>query len=84
MLSPEQIAERAEKYDGRANITEINRLFRRQDESGLWPICGKFNATDRAIRQAQRFVRESGCPLYGLEYALFLDDALSRIVNGEV
>ena len=82
MLTPYQIAERAERYEGRANIAEINRLFRRQDESHLYPINGRFDATERAIRRLRRFAREGACIEPGLEYALALDAELSAIVNG--
>jgi hypothetical protein len=80
-LMPEEIARRTDHLEGQANIRAINRLFRRQDESHLWPISGKFNATDRAIRRAQKFVRESGQIMYGLEYCYFLDSEISQIVN---
>jgi len=83
MLTPYQIAERAERYEGRANIAEINRLFRRQDESHLWPINGRFHATERAIRRLRRSAREGACIEPGLEYALALDAELSAIVNGD-
>jgi nitroreductase len=81
MLTPYQIAQRAEHLDGRANIAAINKLFRAQDESHLWPISGRFNATERAIRRIRRI--NDGCINPGLEYALALDGELSRIVNSE-
>ena len=62
----------------------MNRIFREQDDSWKWPISNKFNATERAIRAAQKFERESGCAMYGLEYALFIEEEISRIVNREV
>jgi hypothetical protein len=83
MLTPYQIAERAERYEGRANIAAINRLFRRQDESHLWPINGRFDATERAIRRLRRLAREGACIEPGLEYALALYAELSAIVNGD-
>ncbi len=83
MLTPYQIAERAERYEGRANIAAINRLFRRQDESHLWPINGRFDATERAIRRLRRLAREGACIEGGLEYALALDAEISTIVNGD-
>ena len=83
MFTPYQIAERAERYEGRANIAAINRLFRRQDESHLWPINGRFDATERAIRRLRRLAREGACIEPGLEYALALDAELSDIVNGD-
>lgn len=63
---------------------QINRLYRIRDESKKWPISGKFNATERAIRKVRTFCREGGYDLQGLEYALALDEELSRIVNGMV
>ena len=78
----ERIAERAERYTGRANRAAINRAFRAADESHLWPISGRFAATERAIRAVRRFMREVG-ELSGLEYVYALDAELSRIVNAE-
>lgn len=60
------------------NIREINRHFRRIDESEKFPICGKFNVTERAIRK----VRKQGLN-GGLEYYLALEDEIGRIVNDE-
>lgn len=79
----ERIVERAERYTGRANRAAINRAFRAADESHLWPISGRFDATERAIRAVRRFMHEVG-ELSGLEYALALDAELSRIVNAAV
>ena len=73
-----RIAERAERYTGRAN-----RAFRAADESHLWPVNGRFSATERAIRAVQRYMREADT-LSGLEYAYALKGALSRIVNAAV
>ena len=75
-----RIAERAERYTGRANRAAINRAFRAADESHLWPVNGRFSATERAIRAVQRYMREADT-LSGLEYAYALDAELSRIVN---
>ncbi len=63
-------------------IRIINREYRRQDESHLFPIRGRFNATERAIRQARAFMRDNGS-MAPLEYAYFLDNAQSEIVNNE-
>lgn len=84
MLTPYQIADFAEKYDGRANRVEINRLFRSQDESHLWPIRNRFNATDRAIRRMQSKERQGHDFGYGLEYSLSLDAEIAAIVNGDI
>jgi hypothetical protein len=77
----EQIASLTDDLEGKANRTAINKLYREQDESNLWPINGDFNATDKAIRKAQQFMREGGYDLQGLEYCYFLEEEISRIVN---
>jgi|APFre7841882654_1041346.scaffolds.fasta_scaffold147756_1 hypothetical protein len=82
MLTPYQIAARADHLFGRDNIAEINRLFRAQDTSNLWPITGRFNVTERAIRRVQR-QRASTLIGQGLEYALSVNDEISAIVNAE-
>ena len=61
----------------------INKYHRSIDESNLWPICGKFNATERAIRRVRRLQAQVG-PLDGLEYWLALEGELSNIVNGAI
>lgn len=58
----------------------INKEFRRQDDSDLWPINSRFNVTERAIRHARKFERDSGV-MFSYEYALFLEQETSRIVN---
>lgn len=83
ILTEEQIAKQCEHKDGQANISAINKLYMAQDESKKWPICGKFNATKRAIRRVSKQTRESGCAVYGLEYCYALDNEISKIVNNE-
>lgn len=80
-MNLDKIVERAERYTGCANRAAINRAFRAADESHLWPVNNRFDATERAIRNVQRFMRESGEDLTGLAYALLLDGELSRVVN---
>lgn len=58
----------------------INAYFRANDCSHMWPICNKFDATERAIRR----LRKTGLFNGGLEYFLALDSEISRIVNGAV
>jgi hypothetical protein len=59
----------------------INRLFRARDDSDIWPVGGRFNATDRAIRTLRRLqIAEHG----GLGYALSLAGEIGRIVNQAV
>lgn len=83
-MNLDRITERAKRYTGRANRAAINRAFRAADESHLWPINGRFDATERAIRAVQRFMREWGYELTGIEYAYVLEAELSRIVNGAI
>ena len=57
---------------------QINAYFRENDESHKWPICGRFNATERAIRRVRRY----GFGVYGgLEYYLAVERELTEIVN---
>lgn len=55
---------------------QINKLFRANDESHLWPVSGAFNVTDRAIRRLRRAGLE-----YFDDYASALDAEISLIVN---
>ncbi len=83
-ITAENIAATVADLNGIAERRAINRLYRLQDESALWPVCGRFNVTERAIRRAAKFERESGVALGGLEYCYFLESALSDIVNGDI
>ena len=82
MKTAEQIviiaSKKTENHTGKRVI--INRLFREQDDSKLWPISGKFNVTERAIRHARKFERDSDV-MSSYEYALFIEAETSRIVN---
>ena len=80
-MNLDAIVERAERYTGRANRAAINRAYRRADESHLYPVNNRFDATERAIRRVRRYMRDSGYNLEGLEYAMALDAELSAIVN---
>ena len=63
------------------SIRQINKMMRRQDESHKWPVCGRFNATERAIRRLRRY-RHDGMEINpGLEYFLSLVGEISDIVN---
>ena len=81
-LTAEQIAKETDDKDGLANIRAINKLYRAQDESHLFPVNGKFNVTERAIRKARWFQRQTDA-VYGLEYCYLLESIMSRIVNKE-
>lgn len=84
ILMAEEIASLTNEKDGLANIRAINKLYRQQDESNLYPINGRFNATERAIRKVRWFQKESGCASYGLEYCYQVEGELSRIVNSSI
>lgn len=63
------------------SVREINKYFREHDESHKWPICGRFNATERAIRKLRK-LRHDGLDVNpGLEYFLSLDRLIGEIVN---
>ena len=83
ILTPEKIADLCDDLDGIKNITAINRLYREQDESHLFPICNRFNVTERAIRQARKMANING-PVYGYEYSLLIDQLISDIVNSQI
>lgn len=65
------------------SIREINRHFRNEDESDKFPICGKFNVTERAIRKLREYRRQGMVINEGLEYYLALENEISNIVNDE-
>lgn len=65
------------------SIREINRHFRNEDDSDKWPICGKFNVTERAIRKLREYRRQGMIINEGLEYYLALEAEIGRIVNDE-
>jgi len=59
---------------------KINHFFRLSDDSNLYPIFGKFNATERAIRR----IRKNFPGMEGLEYYLTLQSEISNIVNSVI
>ena len=63
---------------------QINKYYRNNDESHKFPINGKFNVTERAIRKVRRFCKEFGIDIQGYEYALSVELEISRIVNSIV
>lgn len=65
----------------RLSIGGVNRVFRNADESHLYPVHGRFNATERAIRRLRRLRREGLTLNPGYEYALALEREISNIVN---
>ncbi len=83
-LSYEEIAAHCEHLDGKKAIECINKLFRAQDDSDLWPICGSFSATERAIRRVRDQRRYGAAIDDGLEYASAISCAIGEIVNSEI
>lgn len=65
------------------SIREINRYFRNEDDSNKWPICGKFNVTERAIRKVRKQRHDGMIINEGLEYYLAIEAEISNIVNNE-
>lgn len=68
------------------SIRQINKYFREKEKSEMhkWPIRGRFNPADRAIRKLRK-LRQMGLDCNpGLEYALSLERLISEIVNKEV
>ena len=66
------------------SIRQVNKLFRFTDESRLWPISSKFNATERAIRRLRRLQHGGLYFSGGAEYALALESTISDIVNSQI
>ena len=66
------------------NRRQVNKFFRSIDESKLFPVCGRFNATERAIRRVRKLEREGLCLESPYEYGLALDAEISRIVNAAI
>lgn len=68
-------------------LIAANRALRLIDDSDKWPICGKFNVTNRAIRRFRSlfidtrvdwdFVTQS-------DYMQCVDNFIGQIVNGEL
>lgn len=63
------------------SVRQINKLFRANDDSNKWPICGRFNATERAINRIRKRIRQGLEINGGLEYYFTLEREISDIVN---
>ena len=64
-------------------VAEVNRLFRQHDESSKWPVRGRFNVTERAIRRARLNILRHIGSTGGCEYAAILDAEIGQIVNSQ-
>lgn len=85
-LKPEikSIREMSDSEINDLTIRQINALMLKEDDSKLFPICGRFNLTKRAIRKL-RTLRQKGMEVNpGLEYYLSLNDIISEIVNSQI
>lgn len=67
----------------RKEIRDTNYAFRMRDESEKWPICGRFNATERAIRRLCRIGYTAMCGSVE-EYSDALHCEIMNIVGGEI
>lgn len=65
----------------RKDIIEANAFMLRRDDSHLWPISGKFNATKRCIRRLRYLMRMGLVVDSPLEYTTILEDMISAVVN---
>lgn len=63
----------------RADLIRVNAAMRALDDSHLWPIRSRFNATDRAINRVRRY--SDGCIDSLDSYVLAVDAEIGRIVN---
>lgn len=65
-----------------AEVRMVNKQIRADDESHLFPIRGKFNVAERAIRQARKERKTNEC-YDDIAYLALLDSKISKIVNDE-
>ena len=77
----EEAETKSKTYLGQKRI--INRLFHKHDQSELYPINSRFNATERAIRRINKLERCNGA-MSPLEYIYAIDTEISTIINGEI
>lgn len=62
-------------------LRAINKNFRERDDSHLWPIRGRFNATERAIRRLRDWQRQGGYFDCAYSYEATLEREISQIVS---
>lgn len=63
-------------------LRKVNKILRKGDESHLWPISSRFNATERAIRWYSRVYFPANGPCTVLEYIEGINSLISGYVNG--
>lgn len=59
----------------------VNKKFRDNDDSHLYPVFNSFNVAERAIRKARELARNNGEFGSAYEYELTLENYASQIVN---
>jgi hypothetical protein len=59
----------------------VNKILRSRDDSHLWPISGKYNATNRAIRYYSRIYFNNNGPCSVYEYISGINQLISNYVN---
>ena len=64
-------------------LASVNKRMRAQDESHKWPISGKFNVTERAIRRLRDEQRKGLVFDDALSYEASLENEISKMVNDE-
>lgn len=84
MLTAEQINNQTSHIESpEAQVEAMKAIFLEKDDSSLYPINGRFNATERAFNNIA-LLEEANGPLYGLEFALSVEHEISEIVNAEL
>lgn len=63
------------------SVRQINAYFRDIDDSHSWPVCGKFNVTERAIRKLRKLRHDGLCVEGGYEYYCALERMCCEIVS---
>ena len=64
-----------------AEVRRVNKEMRARDESHLYPVCGRFNVTNRAIN-AVRAYRRAGYNVYDADhYEHMLENTISEMIN---
>jgi hypothetical protein len=84
MYTNTEIFDMVQDLPAKAAIRKINDTFRAMDESHLWPVNNKFNATERAIRRVRDLRRRGICIDDYYDYILTLDSVIDRVVNDAV
>lgn len=66
-----------------SDVRKVNRRLRKIDNSNLWPIRGRFNVTERAIRRVRQLRRDGLGIDSRVEYHQVVENEIGQIVNDE-